>query len=116
MDDCTDDVPRVCLVCGNEDLWRQKDFSQRLGVSIVVLGAVLSSIAWSQHMPLTSLGILMLFALADLALFVVLPDVLVCYRCRSRHRGVGSAAGHEGFDHELAERYRQEQMRIQQPN
>lgn len=103
-------------MCGNEDLWRQKDFSQRLGVLIVVLGAVLSSIAWSQHMPLTALGILMLFALADLVLFAVMPDVLVCYRCRTRHRGIGSVTQHKGFDHELAERYRQEQMRVNQTN
>lgn len=113
-DDFTEDVPRACLVCGNEDLWRQKDFSQRLGLLFVVLGAVLSSIAWGLHMPLTALGILMLFALADLILFVVMPDVLVCYRCRTRHRGVGTGSKHEGFDHELAERYRQEKMRMNQ--
>jgi hypothetical protein len=116
MDDLTDENPRVCLVCGNEDLWRQKDFPQRLGVLLVVLGAIFSSIAWSQHMPLTALGILMVFALADIILFAVMPDVLVCYRCRTRHRGVGAGSEHEGFDHELAERYRQEQLRVRQSN
>lgn len=113
-DELTDDVPHVCLVCGNRDLWRQKDFSQRLGVLMVILGAVLSSIAWWYHRPLTALGILMGFALLDLVLFVVMPDVLVCYRCRARHRGAGADSEHGGFDHELAERYRQEQLRLKQ--
>jgi hypothetical protein len=113
-DDLTEEEPRVCLVCGNPDLWRQKDFSQRLGVLIVILGAVLSSIAWAWHMPLTALGTLMVFALVDLVLFLVMPDVLVCYRCRTRHSGVGAVSGHESFNHELAERYRQEQLRMNQ--
>ena len=80
----------------------------------MILGAILSSIAWSQHMPLTALGTLLVFALADLVLFAVMPDVLVCYRCRTRHSGVGTVSGHESFNHELAERYRQEQLRIDQ--
>lgn len=116
QDDFDEDVPRACLVCGNGDLWRQKDFSQRLGIAIVILGAVLSSVAWSQHMPLTALGILLLFALADLVLFIIMPDVLVCYRCQARHRGVGADSGHGGFNHELAERYRQEKMRVGRTN
>lgn len=81
---------------------------------MVILGAVLSSIAWWYHRPLTALGILMGFALLDLVLFVVMPDVLVCYRCRARHRGAGADSEHGGFDHELAERYRQEQLRLKQ--
>lgn len=101
-----------CVVCGNHDLWRQKDFPQSLGLVVVIAGAMLSSIAWYFHWPRTALGLLMAFALADMVAFKVMPDVLVCYRCRARHRSSQSvAAEHPAFSHETAERYRQEQLR-----
>jgi hypothetical protein len=105
-------VPRRCLVCGNGDLWRQKDFPQRLGLLIVAAGAVLSSVLWYYHRPLLALGLLMGFALADMVLFLVMPDVLVCYRCKTRHRAAGRSDEHAAFDHGLGERYRQEALRL----
>jgi len=106
------DPPANCLVCGNADLWRQKDFPQLLGLVLVAAGAVLSSIAWYFHWPKTALGLLMAFALADMVVFVVMPDVLVCYRCKARHHHLqSSSAEHPGFSHETAERYRQEELR-----
>ncbi len=45
-----------------------------------------------------------------LVLFAVLPDVLVCYRCRARHRTAGGD-DRTTFDLETAERYRQERIR-----
>ncbi|RMG38321.1 MAG: hypothetical protein D6725_07490 [Planctomycetota bacterium] len=108
------DNPRRCLVCGCDDLWRQKDFPQHVGLAFVVVGAVLSTIAWAYVRPLWAIGILMAFALVDLLLFVLMPDVLVCYRCRSRHRP-GRIAEHFGqFNLETAERYRQQQRRLEQ--
>lgn len=101
-----------CAVCGNHDLWRQKDFPQALGLALVAAGAILSSIAWYYHWPKTALGLLMVFALADMLAFLLMPDVLVCYRCRARHRQLPPAtAEHPTFSHETAERYRQEHMR-----
>jgi hypothetical protein len=105
-------APTQCAVCGNSDLWRQKDFPQSLGLALVAAGAVLSSIAWYFHWPQTALGLLMAFALADMVVFLLMPDVLVCYRCKARHRAVASStAEHPGFSHETAERYRQEELR-----
>ena len=104
--------PAQCLACGNHDLWRQKDFPPGLGLFVVALGAILSSIAWYFHWPKTALGILMAFALADMIVFAVMPDVLVCYRCRARHHGARPSAEHPAFNHETAERYRQEQLRL----
>lgn len=101
-----------CLVCGNHDLWRQKDFPQSLGLALVAAGAILSSIAWYFHWPKTALGLLMAFALADMLVFMLMQDVLVCYRCKARHRRLSPAsAEHAGFSHETAERYRQEDLR-----
>jgi len=101
-----------CAVCGNTDLWRQKDFPQWLGLLLVAAGAVLSSIAWYYHWPRTALGLLMGFALADMLVFMLMPDVLVCYRCKARHHAaLPSTAEHPGFSHETAERYRQQELR-----
>lgn len=100
-----------CVVCGNGDLWRQKDFPAALGLSLVAAGAVLSSIAWYFHWPRTALGLLMAFALADMLVFALLPDVFVCYRCKARHRSPRATNRHAAFSHETAERYRQEELR-----
>lgn len=107
-----DAVPAKCLVCGCDDLWRQKDFPQRLGLAMVALGAILSTIAWCQHMPVTALGVLLAFALVDLALFTFMKDVLVCYRCHARYRNLNFPDEHPRFNLETAERYRQEAFRL----
>ncbi len=109
--DIADGKPTLCLLCGNSDLWRQKNFPVGWGVAIVATGAVLSSIAWAYYKPAIALGILMLFGLADMLLYAYLPDVLTCYRCGTRHHGCGEVGDHPGFDHELGEKYRQERLR-----
>lgn len=110
----TDDTPNQCLVCGCNDLWRQKDFPQWLGLGMVGLGMLFSTIAWLNYMPLTALGVLMFFALVDLLLYTFMGDMLVCYRCRARHRKMPIGEDHPNFDLEVAERYRQQQLRMNQ--
>lgn len=106
-------APRECLRCGNSDLWRQKHFPQWLGLLFVGAGALTSSIAWAYHRPILALGILMGFALIDMLLYLTMPDVLVCYRCKTKHHAA-DVSGHGAFDHELGERYRQEKIRLEQ--
>lgn len=110
-DQVSEGSPRQCLTCGNGDLWRQKDFPQSWGIVFVALGAILSGIAWYYHRPILALTILMGFALLDMVLFSVMPDVLVCYRCQTKHHGAATV-NHESFNHELAEKYRQEAIRL----
>lgn len=115
VEDVEDGRPVRCLVCGCEDLWRQKDFPPQVGLTMVGLGALLSTIAWSFYLPLVAIGILMAFALADLLLYVLMPDVLVCYRCDSRHAQANLAAdATPRFSLETAERYRQQNLRLEQ--
>lgn len=109
--DWNEETPSRCLACGCHDLWRQKDFPQWLGLLMVGSGALSSTIAWAYMMPKTTLGILMGFALVDLVLYAMMPDVLVCYRCRARHRNTGDPEQHPKFNLEVMERYRQESMR-----
>lgn len=108
--------PTECLVCGCSDLWRQKDFDQRLGVAIVAMGILLSTIAVAYMMPGTALIILMVFGLADWILYAILPDRLVCYRCHSRYRGISGLKETGVFDLEVNEKYRQEAIRMKQAN
>jgi hypothetical protein len=104
--------PTQCLVCGCADLWRQKDFAQRLGLLMVGMGIVLSTVAYALWHPALSLGILMGFALVDFLLFMFMKDVLVCYRCGARHGGF-EPVSHAAFDLEVGERYRQERLRLE---
>src|SRR5689334_7833757 len=61
--------PERCLVCGCNDLWRQKDFPQKLGLALVGLGALLSTIAMAYYYPATALGVLLAFAFGDMLLY-----------------------------------------------
>ncbi|APZ95326.1 hypothetical protein [Fuerstiella marisgermanici] len=102
---------RRCRVCGCEDLWRQKDFPPAVGLGFVVAGGLLSTIAWYQHEPIWALGILMAFAFVDMMLYTFMTDMLVCYRCRARHRKTALDNAYPAFDLELSERYVQMKKR-----
>ncbi len=106
------DTPVKCLCCGTEDLWRQKDFPQGLGLLLVATGATLSTIFYWNMMPAWAIGVLLVFAGIDMALYFLMPDVLVCYRCKARHRKAAIDERHPYFDLEVNERYRQEAIRL----
>ncbi|HLQ45687.1 MAG TPA: hypothetical protein VK137_13205 [Planctomycetaceae bacterium] len=106
--------PSSCLVCGCGDIWRQKDFPQRLGVLMVGLGALVSTIFWWRMEPAWAIGVLLVFALVDGVLYTLMRDVLVCYRCQTRHRHAPLEGRHHRFNLELHERYRQEAIRLEE--
>jgi hypothetical protein len=105
---------RGCPWCATEDLYVQKDFPQGLGLAIVVVGFVVSTVFWYQDRPLPALSVLLVSALADMALFYLVPDVTICYRCLSQYRGGGANPGgrFRAFDLAVGERYRQERLRV----
>lgn len=80
----------------------------------MALGVLLSTIAMIYMQPELSLGILMVFALADMVLYSVMRDCLVCYRCHARYRRVPGIEQTGTFDLEVNERYRQEAIRLKQ--
>jgi len=88
-------------------LWRQKDFPPAVGLAFVAAGGILSTIAWANHEPTWALGILMAFALVDMLLYAFMKDMLVCYRCRARHRRTELDENHAAFNLEVNERYLQ---------
>jgi ribosomal protein L37AE/L43A len=102
-----------CLCCPSTDLFVRKDFPQRLGVTIVVLGIVASTIAWALQKPFLTYAILFATALIDLLLYLTMPDALMCYRCGAIYRGV-DLTDHGAFSLETHERYRQQAARLAQ--
>ena len=95
-------------------LYARKDFPQRLGVALVVLGFVGSSIAWANYHVLWTFAILFVTALVDLLLYIVMGESLTCYRCSAQYRGFEEIERHGGFDLETHERYRQMAARLKE--
>jgi len=100
------------VVCPSKELYVRKDFSQKAGVTIVVLGFVLSSIAWYYRQPMLTYGILFATALIDVVLYVTVGNLLQCYRCHAQYRGLEKLDSHEPFNLETHERYRQQELRL----
>jgi hypothetical protein len=105
---------RRCLVCPSTELFARKDFPQRLGVALVVIGFVGSSIAWFNYQVLLTFTILFVTALVDLVLYIVMGESLTCYRCHAQYRGFDEIERHGGFDLETHERYRQMAARLKE--
>jgi DNA-directed RNA polymerase subunit RPC12/RpoP len=103
---------RRCLVCPSRDLYARKDFPQRLGVALVIIGFVGSSIAWANYHVLWTFAILFATALVDLLLYIVMGESLTCYRCSAQYRGFEEIERHGGFELETHERYRQMAARM----
>ncbi|MGI9428659.1 MAG: hypothetical protein ACR2NM_08385 [Bythopirellula sp.] len=102
-----------CLVCPSTDLFVRKDFPQRLGVGLVVIGIVGSSIAWYYSNVFWTFGILFATALIDVILYMMVGDALMCYRCQAQYRGVEEMDSHGQFDLETHEKYRQLAARME---
>lgn len=102
-----------CLACGSDDLFMRKDFPQRLGVAIVVVGFVISTIFWAYRMPVGAFAALFAVAAIDFVLFIVMPSTLTCYRCHAQYRDLEDPDAYEAFNLETHERYRQEAARLE---
>jgi hypothetical protein len=77
----------VCPVCSGGDFYIRKDFDPKVGLTVVVIGAVISAIFYWFGEDLIAYGILAGAALVDLVVYGRLGDVTVCYRCHSEFRG-----------------------------
>jgi hypothetical protein len=103
-----------CVICPSTELYVRKDFSQALGVAIVVVGFVIATIFWYFRMPLWTYGVLFATALIDVVLYFIVGNLLQCYRCQAQYRGVAGLDSHEPFDLETHEKHRQQKHRLEQ--
>jgi hypothetical protein len=86
-----------CPACGNAQLYVQRDFNQKAGLAVVVVGALLA--------PFTYYLSLVGAAALDALLYLMLPEITVCYRCRAHFRGFARNPAHHAFDLHIAEQY-----------
>ena len=86
-----------CPFCECKSYYKRKDFNQILGAGIIIIGAILSIIY--------NYFILMGFALLDILLYKIVPDVAVCYQCSVELRGFHGIENLDVFDHHTAELY-----------
>jgi uncharacterized protein (DUF983 family) len=112
------ELPRVvdpalpaCVVCGNKELYKRKDFPHTLGLTILVLAFLASTVAYFFYNNHLTWAILLISAGFDGLLYLWVKDVIVCYRCHAHHRGITPTEQHAPFELTIHERYRQEQLR-----
>jgi len=104
----------ACALCGNRELYKKKDFPHWLGLTILAIACLGSIIPyWLYHQWLTW-TILIGSALFDGLLYLWVGDVVVCYRCNAHYRGLKPDAGHKPFELGIAERFRQERLRLRE--
>jgi hypothetical protein len=96
----------VCPKCGCGDLFVRKDFPQKLGLAIVILagGAFVALAAWRQRFWIGAM-VLTAAVIADAILYLIVPQITVCYRCRTEFAGPINPK-HHGFELATGEKYR----------
>ena len=76
-----------CPVCAGGDFYIRKDFDPKIGLTVVIIGAVISGIFYWFERDLIAYSILASAALIDLVVYGRLKEVTVCYRCHTEFRG-----------------------------
>ena len=104
----------TCLVCGNHELYKQKDFPHWLGMTILIVALVLSTLTYYSYEKWWSWSFLIGSAIIDGAMYLMVGDVVVCYRCQAHFRGFTPTTAHLAFEIAIGERYRQEKIRREQ--
>lgn len=76
-----------CPVCQGIDFYVRKDFDPKVGLTVVVIGALVSGVFYWFGRDLVAYSILAAAALVDLVVYGRLKDITVCYRCHAEFRG-----------------------------
>ena len=82
-----DRVVDRCPVCTGTDFYIRKDFDPKVGLTVVVIGALISAVFYWFGKDLVAYSILGAAALIDLVVYGRLKFVTVCYRCHTEFRG-----------------------------
>lgn len=97
----------ACPTCACRELFIRKDFPQKTGLLVVVVAAI-AFLVFAARRGTFYLGIwvLVLAVVVDAVLYLLVPRVTVCYRCRAEFRGVPLNPAHGPFELAVAEKYR----------
>jgi len=103
-----------CVTCGNGQVYRRKNFPQWLGMLLLAGACTAFFILQGLYLPTAAWIILLGSAAFDLVLYLIVGDVIVCYRCQARHYGLPRQKAYDPFELATAEKFRQEKLRRQQ--
>lgn len=95
----------ACPVCSCPDLYRQRDFNRKIGIAIIVVGAVVSIGAGVLISPWLTYILLTAFALIDFVIYRRVPECVVCYHCQAILRGYPGTSEIEPFDLNISDKY-----------
>lgn len=104
----------VCPVCQGRECYVRKDFGPKVGLTIIIIGALCSATLYGFHHDLAAYGVLAAAVLVDLIIYGRLDDVTVCYRCHTEFRG-RYARTHPTFDLHVADVLEVEYRRNRSP-
>lgn len=104
---------KTCACCGCDELYRRKDFPQWLGMAFLGAACILFFVFAIRYEYKIAWTILLGSAAADGLVYLIVGDVVICYRCGAQYRGLNSRA-YEPFELSIAEKYRQERLRLEQ--
>ena len=100
-----DNIVDCCPSCGKRAFYIQKDFNRNLGLVIIILCALVGLyFVWQDRSYLfyVALGVAVL---VDAILYLLLPEVTICYACNAVFRGAKRNPEHGGFDLHIADVY-----------
>jgi hypothetical protein len=103
-----------CVICDNTQLYKKKNFPHSLGLTILTIACIVSFVTYLNYQKVLTWLILGGTAIFDVALYLWVGDVVVCYRCGAVHGPLTPGPEHHPFDLGISERYRQEHIRREQ--
>lgn len=101
----------ACTACGNHELYKKKDFPHTLGMWILVGAFVASTYTYAYYDKIWTWVILLGSFAFDTILYLIVPDVITCYRCEAEHRNLTTQPHHLPHEQTIQEKYRQERLR-----
>jgi uncharacterized C2H2 Zn-finger protein len=100
-----DDFLKNCPNCQRQDFYSQKDFSRKVGVTLFVIAALISTwMLWKGLGPQWYLSTFIVLYLFDFILFRRLNQIAICYKCETIFREVKNISDIPGFNHEMHDR------------
>jgi hypothetical protein len=102
-----DEPINACPKCGCRDLFIRKGFPQKTGLLVVVIaGLAFLFLAARRGTFYLGVWVLLSAAAVDALLYVFVPKITVCYRCRAEFRRGPLNPQHGPFELAVAEKYR----------
>ena len=91
------EVFQSCPLCHCRQFYREKNFPQRLGCLIMLIGIILVPFTYGLSLPI--------FALIDWLIFRRIPNMAVCYRCGAEFHGFEIPVTFKSFLHPIGMKY-----------